>query len=176
MVRQGFDLEMKRCHVGEEAGLHQFFQVCPRLGAMSGRAVEKTSDGPYGLQEGRNTEVVECCRKICHAEVYHRTDISIPIAVTRSDAPYWHLLPFEAAQDGRSTPKADQGAMTKLTRSGLSAGAQHPCYKLARHDDKRTATASVLTRLGGDGSLSSQTVSVLIFDVGPQRPSGFIRL
>src|SRR5262245_65731942 len=97
MMRQGFDLEMKRCHVGEEAGLHQFFQVCPRLGAMSGRAVEKTSDGPYGLQEGRNTEVVECCRKICHGEVYHRTEISIPLAVTRSDQHYRLLLTLLAA-------------------------------------------------------------------------------
>src|SRR5262245_18617555 len=44
-------------------------------------------------------------------------------------------------------PTGERRLCTAHTRSGLSAGAQHPCYKLARHDDKGTATASVWTRL-----------------------------
>ena len=68
-MRQGFDLEMKRCHVGEEAGLYDFFQIGPGLGAMSGRAVEEASDGSYGLQERRNADVVECWCKLCHVEI-----------------------------------------------------------------------------------------------------------
>jgi hypothetical protein len=59
MVRQGFDLEMERYHVGEEAGLHDFFHVGPSLGTTSGPAIEEASDSAQGLQEGRHAEVVE---------------------------------------------------------------------------------------------------------------------
>src|SRR5262245_54191841 len=102
MMRQGFDLEMKRCHVGEEAGRDELFQIGPGLGAMSGRAVQNASDGPYGLQEGWNAEVVECCRRNCHAEAYHKADEHTPAAGTRTDAPLWHKLTVHCTAAGPS--------------------------------------------------------------------------
>ena len=68
-MRQGFDLEMKRRHIGKQASLHEFFPIRLGLGAMSDRAIEKASDGSRGLQESRNAEVVECWCKVCHVEI-----------------------------------------------------------------------------------------------------------
>jgi hypothetical protein len=45
----------------------------------------------------------------------------------------------------RANGSAITGVRVLLTRSGLSAGAQHPCCKLARHDDKQRKDRDILS-------------------------------
>ena len=64
-----------------------------------------------------------------------------------------------------ATSSSQSGVLTHCRRS---ARAQHRVAKLQSKttNDVCTATASLLTGLGGDGSLPSETVSVLIFEMG----------
>jgi hypothetical protein len=63
MVPSRFDLKMKWRHVVEEARFHEVVGISARVRAMKGRTIKEASDGPYGLQEGRHAQVVECyCR------------------------------------------------------------------------------------------------------------------
>jgi hypothetical protein len=62
MVPRGFDLKVEGRHVFEEPHLHEIVRISADFRAVPRRTVEKASDGPYGLQEGRNAEVVERCR------------------------------------------------------------------------------------------------------------------
>ncbi|MGC2030188.1 MAG: hypothetical protein WA642_09225 [Steroidobacteraceae bacterium] len=59
MMPRCFDLEMEGRHIVEEPGVHEVVRVCAGLGAVPGRAVEETSHGLHGLQEGRHAEAVE---------------------------------------------------------------------------------------------------------------------
>lgn len=59
MMRQGFDLEVKRRHVGDQSRMHEVGWVGARLGAVLRGALKEARDGPNGLQEGWHAEVVE---------------------------------------------------------------------------------------------------------------------
>jgi hypothetical protein len=59
MVPRSLDLEMEGRHVVVEPDVHEVIRVGADIGAVPDSAVEETSNGAHGLQEGRHAELAE---------------------------------------------------------------------------------------------------------------------